>query len=1656
MLGPLEVTEEGRSQPLGGPKQRTVLAHLLLSANRLVAGEKLMDALWGEEPPPSARNTLQGYIKRLRKVVGAERIEHAAGGYLLRADAAELDLLRFESLVEGSRALVPTDVAAAAAGLREALHLWRGPALDDLRDQASLGSEIVRLEELRDAAAEDRMGAELALGRHHALVAELEALVVDHPYRERSWGYLMIAQYRSGRQGEALAAYQRARNALAEELGIDPSPELQRIHEQILSQDPALEVAGDALRGYRLHEMLGRGSSWATHRGYQPQAGREVAVKVIPARLADDPAFIRRFDAETERAAKVEHPHIVPIYDYWREPGGAYVVTRYLRGGDLGLVLGEGPMTPDHALDMLDQIAPALAAAHRQGVVHGDLHPGNVLFDEEGNAYLADFAIVPGVGVGGASSSFISPEEARGDPPTERTDIYRLGHVLRVCLNGDAAPIDAVLALATAEDPAARYPDALAFASAAREALARPAGIPAGPEAAELRNPYKGLRAFLAADTRDFFGRDEVIERLLARLAERTSGHRFLAVVGPSGSGKSSVVRAGLIPALRAGALPGSDTWYVAEMMPGGHPFAELEATLLRLASNPPSDLLAALERDDRGLVEAVERVLPPDGSELLLLVDQLEELFTHIDDEDRRALFLASLVTATRDRASRLRVVVTLRADFYDRPLAYEGFGELFGRHVETLIPFSAEELDRAISGPAERVGVAVEEPLVAEMVAAATNRRGALPLLEYTLTEIFDRRHGGSLTLDGYHQVGGLAGALAGRAEQLYEVYGHDGVAEGIRQLFLRLVHVDDDVDDLRRRVPVSELATIDGERTAVLGAVEAFTQHRLLTSDRHPVTREPTVEVAHESLLRAWPRLRGWIDAAREDLRTHRQLAAEARAWARSDRDPSFLSRGSRLDRAEAWASGSSMALNEEERAYLGASLAQRGTEQAEEAEQRRRERSLERRSTGRLRALVAVLTVGTIVASGLAVVAVDRGRRAEGAADVARARELAAAAVANLGVDDERSLLLALEAARTTYRVDGTVLPEAEEVLHRALQAQRLVLTVPGFGARFSDDGSRLLVQGPGQGFADVYDATSGAQISHAQVPGLPQSQYGEPILAFSPDGSVFSSQSYRDGIDASVYRTQDGDEVASLGPLCCNALWFSPNGRYLATYSDGATGVFDARSGERVASFAPHGAVAFSPDGERLLVVPLEGGAPYVVDRDRPDDGSRLRLRGSQPNATGAAWSPDGTMLATLHSDQAVMWDARTGAPRYRFAPPAGSFVSMAFDPGSTHLATGMTDGTTIIWDLSTHGATPTLRLAGHATDVRTVSYNKDGTRLVTGSLDGAVKVWDVTPWGSRESLAVPGDAVAFASDGRLAVGTSTGRIRIFARDGRQTSVIVAASGPIQAIDFAPDGSRLASTSGSTVRIWDVGTGAELLAARQPYRPLTDVTFSPDGRLLAVTGTSTDSHVARIVDAITGEGVGPLPCCTEPTHYDDGWSVAFSPDGHLLAGHNYEFAYVWNVDDGDLVARLYQWAIDGIAFGPDGRLAAGAGFGRHPVVVWDPATRTRLGSPEGNLGRVTDVAFDPGGSALVTASEDGTLRLWDGRSLTALRTLARDAGGRVAFSADGTRLAYVASDGMIRVLALSVDELIDLAAARLTRTWTADECRTYLHLDACEV
>ena len=246
---------------------------------------------------------------------------------------------------------------------------------------------------------------------------------------------------------------------------------------------------------------------------------------------------------------------------------------------------------------------------------------------------------------------------------------------------------------------------------------------------------------------------------------------RFLAVVGPSGSGKSSVVRAGLVPALRRGAIPGSERWYVIDLLPGSHPLREIESALLAVAVEPLPSLMEELESDELGLARAVDRVLPDQDAELVIVLDQLEEIFTLVDNEVERTRVLDGLRAAVLEPASRIRVVATLRADFYDAPLSVRGFGDLLAARTEAITPMSPEELERAIVAPADRAGLRVEPRLLAEMIADVAKQPGALPLLQYALTELAERAEGGMLSLDDYRRIGRVSGALARRAEQLFE---------------------------------------------------------------------------------------------------------------------------------------------------------------------------------------------------------------------------------------------------------------------------------------------------------------------------------------------------------------------------------------------------------------------------------------------------------------------------------------------------------------------------------------------------------------------------------------------------------------------------------------------------------------------------------------------------------------------------------------------------------------------------------------------------------------------------------------------------------------------------------------------------------------------
>lgn len=745
------------------------------------------------------------------------------------------------------------------------------------------------------------------------------------------------------------------------------------------------------LKGYTLHTKVAEGGFGAVYRATQEIIGRDVAVKVILPKWGGDADFIWRFEAEARLVAHLEHPYIVPLYDYWRDPTGAYLVMRWMAGGSLLQLLHQHAPTPAIAFRIFEQIAGALSFAHRRNVIHRDLKPANILLDSDGDAYLADFGIAKDVLTAGDLLSerpsytpgYAAPEQILIAPATPQTDIYSLGVLLYELITGARAyqgttaneivsrqlveqpppvrnlrphlpvALDMSIQRATSRDPAARYPDVASFLEDVRRGfvpfleggvVAAPvravpsAGMVSGTvalDALDFENPYKGLRAFQEADSADFFGREALIRRLLERLGApqgpqstrrleeetmRPDMPRFLAVVGPSGSGKSSVVRAGLVPSIRRGGLPGSHRWFLVDFTPGDQPLAELEAALLRVAANPPANLREQLLVDTQGLHRVVQQILPTDRRvELLLVIDQFEELFTQSDEQIRMHL-LRSLAAALQNADSRLRVIVTLRADFYGRPLSDPDFGELMRHHTEVALPLSMAELEQAITRPAARAGMHVEPALVTAIQQEVGAQPGALPLLQYALTELFDRRSGPVLLLSEYQAGGGVQGALARRADELYSALDATG-QEAVRQLFLRLVTPGEGAEDTRRRVALSELQ-IAADHAQQQAVIDLYGRHRLLTFDRDPLTRTPTIEVAHEALIRSWGRLRQWLDSARDDVRTQRRLSQAAAEWIGDNRDPDELARGARLTQFDAWASMTTLLLNDDERAYLEA--------------------------------------------------------------------------------------------------------------------------------------------------------------------------------------------------------------------------------------------------------------------------------------------------------------------------------------------------------------------------------------------------------------------------------------------------------------------------------------------------------------------------------------------------------------------------------------------------------------------------------------------------------------------------------------------------------------------------------------------------------------
>jgi len=1541
--------------------------------------------------------------------------------------------------------------------------------------------------------------------------------------------------------------------------------------------------AGQTIKGYKILERIGSGGFGAVYRAYQTTLGREVAVKVILPGLSNQPEFIRRFEQEAQLVARLEHLHIVPLYDYWRDPDGAYLVMRWLRGGSLKDALATDPYAINQAALLLDQLAAGLATAHAAGVIHRDLKPSNILLDDEGNAYLADFGIakqlqeageqstVAGTVVG--SPDYLSPEQARSQPVTPQTDIYSLGVTLYELLTGQhpfpgltgverlfkhineplpliesldplvKESVNGVIQRATMKNPRHRFGDVLEMAAAFRQAARlEEQGRTALVEVLTLReqeilqlivqgkanreiaeslfvelstvkwyirqiytklgvhnrrqailrareldllvndgeegageegavpfnrilpaplNPYKGLRPFATADARNYFGRETLIRRLLGRLGNTAASSRFLAIVGPSGSGKSSLMHAGLVPALGRGEVAGSERWFIAQMTPGARPLDELEVCLIRLAAYQVGNLQEQLTRDTNGLLRAADIILPRDNSELILVVDQFEELFTLTTDEAARRHFLDIVATAVTDSRSRIRVVIALRADYYDRPLHYPLFGDLVRRHMETVLPLSAEELEQAIALPAEQVGVACEAGLTATIIDDVLYQPGGLPLLQYALTELFEQRQDRTLTRQAYLAIGGVAGALAGRAEALFREQDESG-QEAIRQLFLRLVAIDEGKDglpDTRRRVLRAELGAIATDEDLVDEIISSYAAHRLLTLDNDPASRRPTVELAHEALLREWERLRFWLEESRDDLYQHRRLQNLTQEWLEEDRDAGLLLTRTRLDQLAAWSAHTNLSLTQEEQAYLEASLTARQDRRA--AEEGRRQRELEaaqqladaehRRAeiqaeaANRLRRRAVYLTAALVVAAILAVAALAAGRQsalnetlAQNNASIASTQEVlagrqaAAAMTAEARANEQRQIA---EAERDNAEAAALAAANAQATA-QAETRQRATAEAVAIQEQEAAEAQARFASARELSLAALNVVNKDTELSVLLAMAAVNKTYAVDAFAL-PEAELALRQAL---MDLRQEQTLPGTEPAGCPPgVWCSDVFYSQTGNLLAASGVGNTAViWDAASGTQLLVIDGHSApviaVALSSDGERLATAGGDGAAMiWTINLSQPT--ARLTtpdhiLSGHTAEVTDVLFSPDGTLVATAARDDVIkLWDAASGAEIVTLTGHEGSVRDIAFSPDGAELFSAASDNSARIWDV-TSGA-ERLTLNGHSDRLTDLALSLDGSRLATASWDGTIKVWDTAT--GDELLSFPGDsarvyAVAFSPDGRQLAGGGTDAIITVwdAATGDELLRLPGHKGIIANLAFAPNGQRLASgADDGAIRIWDVSlTGnREWLTLAGHNWVMFGVDFSPDGSRLA---TASWDGAVKLWDVQTGAALGEIAA--------DDWrkfSVEFSPDGQrLVTSALNDTAVIWQLDTGEAIHSFsgHGGPILDVALSPDGRWLVTVGEGTEIpglIQVWDTQNGQLEHAWEGHNSSIERAAISPDGRLLATASTDSTVKLWflaSGQLVATLPDHAAPVNG-VNFSHDGRLLGTAGADNLARIWAI---------------------------------
>jgi WD40 repeat protein/DNA-binding SARP family transcriptional activator len=1616
LLGQFDIRLDGKRVTIPSRAGQSLLAYLMLTVGTAHRREKLAGILWPDTTDENARKNLRQELWRIRKAISTG--QPAEKEYLL-ADEITLTFNRDSEYWLDVSQIERRDLDLQSLIVN--LSLYQGELLPGFYDEW-VAIDRERIQAIFEKGMEQLLEQLIAAERWIAVQEWGERWLTLSGAREPAYRALMLASGVRGDTAKVASLYQRCTAELLEQLGVEPSAETRGLYDGLL-------------KGAKIPQRTSAAQPSGT-------------ITFLFTDIEGSTCLLEKLGDQYAVALSEHHEILRAAIQKWN---GREVDTQ----GDAFFV------TFTRALDAVQCAAEAQRALAAHTWVQGEqlrvrmgLHTGEPLIASTGYVGM-DVHRAARIGDAGHGGQILL------SPTTRELILQDLPEGMKIQDLGEHR-------LKDMKYPASIYQLVVAGLPTEFEPIRTKFTGTESPIAGTA--PFKGLQFFDVDDSDLFFGR----ETLTAKLMDRLHDVNFLSVIiGASGSGKSSLVRAGLVPTLKKG----NANWQVHILTPTAHPLEALAIELTRESESvtAATTLMDDLSKDPRSLHFFLSRQIQTQDVSVprhtLLVIDQFEELFTLCRDEFEREAFIDNLLAALsptplplgeeRNGEGNLTLIITLRADFYAHLAQYPELRDAVAQQQEYIGPMTTEDLRRAIEEPARLGHWEFEPGLVDLILRDIGDEPGALPLLSHALLETWKRRAGHRLMLKGYADAGGVHGAIAHTAESVYQNLALNEQTI-VRNILLRLTEFGEGTEDTRRRASLDELWSHAEDADQVRAVLNKLAEARLVTLS------EDSAEVAHEALIREWPKLREWLSQDREGIILHRNLTEATHEWELLERDAGSVYRGARLAQANEWFVLNPSALNAQERLFLEASNMHTRDEQQQREAQRERELASAKelaetqlKSASRLRMRNRVITTVGAIAVILAILAGLFGVQSNQNAVKAQAQQ----ALAETNFANAESQRLAAEANGVLQRSESAELaallslrglqaqysPQADAALQRASRFYfgEGLFTLPKSidVVSFSHDGNFILT-GTRDYIAHLWNVQTKKEIR--QFVG-----HTDNVIqaVFSPDDQYVLTAS-NDGT-ARLWETATGKEIRQF-PTSADSTFLpilSPDGKILLTRDDkGIIQLLDSQTGGHLLALNVINVpvATFSPDGKNVITISVDNLIQFWDDVT----GQMVRefpTGGSSP-IKDMDISPDGRYLVTAWEDKTLqLWDAATGTLLRTLTGHTEFPFKVVFSPNSKYLLSGSLDTTARLWEVET--GKELRRYIAHTASVYSVAFSPDGHHVLTGGKDGTARLWDINApselntFNSGSSFLF---GLNFSNDGKyLITGSADGIATIWNPLTGEKLHVYNSPPRVDGVAISPDDKfvLMDGQSADAAGLWDIQTG-NLLRTFKRANDVGIAAFTPDRKYILIGGA--DTKTIQLVDAQTGQTAQ-----TFVGHQSNGPTAKLSVDGKFMVsgvdGPEEENLRWWDVATGkQLLAIKSPAGIVSVAISPDNKYIL-SGHRDNIVRLWDTKTSELVREFVGHTNIIWNLSFSTDGKYVLTASQDKSARLWDVTTGQQLRIFPGHGNSSVAnavFSPDGRYVVVGSFDGTAQMTYVDLSMLVQDVCSRLLRDFTDSEKTVY--------